>query len=109
MHGNLRNNFYRIKGSVGKPILWIVAAICFGVTMAIKTYNSGASNFGYILCMSIAAVVAIALVDPDKFSGERREPGDYSKELKELRERQKMFKKVESLETKQNKPESAEK
>jgi hypothetical protein len=77
----------RSLGGAKHIAIWVLLAAAFGVFMAIKLYRSGNTNLSYVLAMSIAAVVGIALVAPSRFSGEHREPGDWSRELKELRQR----------------------
>jgi hypothetical protein len=53
--------------------------------MALKMYRSGNSDPWYILAMSLAAIVAVAIVAPGMFSGEHREPGDWSQEIRSLK------------------------
>jgi len=72
-------------GGVPVVVLWVIAALVVGGLMALRLYRSGASNVGYILGMSIAAVIAMAVVAPNLLSGNRRDPGDWSQEVKDLR------------------------
>ena len=46
-------------------------AIAAGLFFARRIYQSGASDLSYIIAMSVAAVVAIAIVAPRKFSSVR--------------------------------------
>jgi hypothetical protein len=65
-------------------ILWLLGALIIGGTVAYKVYARGDTDIAYIVAMSACAVIAMAIVAPDFFSGRRREPGDWSQEIQEL-------------------------
>jgi hypothetical protein len=79
----------RSTGATKQVLLWIVVAITIAAAMVIKLYRSGHTNLSFIISMSIAAVIAIAIVAPNRFSSDYRDPGDWSREIDELQKSQK--------------------
>jgi hypothetical protein len=56
------------KGVVRGLVLAVLVALGIAAVMAIKMVRSGASDVGYIVAMSLAVVVGLALVAPDRFT-----------------------------------------
>ena len=77
----------------------LLVALGFGVTMAVKMLRSGDSEWSYILAVSLAAVVAMAIVAPSKFTAGHRGPGDWSNEVRELREKARLIEQSQSVES----------
>jgi hypothetical protein len=75
-----------------KIAIALLVAVGIGVEVAMRMMRDGASDFSYIFFMSLAAVVAIAIVAPGKFGEggdrppwERPRPGFKSKDDQEDR------------------------
>ena len=66
-------------------ILWLAGALSIGGAVAYKAYERGETDIAYIAAIAACAVIAMAIVAPDFFSGRRREPGDWSQEIEDLR------------------------
>ena len=65
----------RSRGAINKVAAALVAAIALGGTFAYRALRDGASDFSYVFFISLAGVVAIALVAPKFFTeGEDRPP-----------------------------------
>lgn len=58
----------RVQGSVRGLVFFLIAAISIGGGMAMYMLRKGAGNLGYILAMSLAAVVAMLVVAPGRFT-----------------------------------------
>src|SRR5262245_26699631 len=56
-----------IAGNARIIVVALVAALGFGVKIAWEAYDSGARDLGYIFFMSLAAVIALAIVAPRRF------------------------------------------
>jgi len=59
---------FRQTGTAKQVLAWVLVALTFGGLVAAYLYDSGASDPSFIITMSIAAVVAIVIVAPRKFS-----------------------------------------
>jgi hypothetical protein len=61
-------------GAINKVVVAVLAACGIGGTLAYRALRDGASDFSYIFFMSLAGVVAMAIVAPGLFSGGRDRP-----------------------------------
>jgi len=59
---------FRQTGTAKQVLVWLLVALSAGGLVAAYLYDSGASDPSFIVAMSIAAIVAIAIVAPRKFS-----------------------------------------
>ena len=65
----------RSRGAINKVAAALVAALAFGGTLAYRALRDGASDFSYIFFMSLAGVIAVAIVAPRRFTeGDDRPP-----------------------------------
>ena len=64
-------------GSATQVILWIVVAVSIFATVANRLFREGASDIGFIVAMSVAAVIAIAIVAPRRFKSIRGATSDW--------------------------------
>ena len=61
----------RQAGSARKFFIWLGVAASFFVVFAIRLYRDGASDIGFIVAMSIGAVLVIAFLSPKRFTSMR--------------------------------------
>ena len=74
MENGLSSSRSRSRGTISKAVVVVLAVLAFGGTIAYRMLRKGASDFGYVFFMSLAGVVAIALVAPRFFSEGRDRP-----------------------------------
>jgi len=65
------------RGSARPVFVWFFVAASILVTVATKLYRDGASDIGYIVLMSVAAVIALAIVAPKRFTSMRGATRDW--------------------------------
>jgi hypothetical protein len=58
---------FHSRGALQQVLAWIAIAIYAGTVFGVLLYRRGAEDYGFILFMSVVAVVAIAIVAPRKF------------------------------------------
>jgi ethanolamine transporter EutH len=75
---------WRSRGEIKKVAAAVVAALALGGTFAYRALRDGASDFSYIFFMSLAGVVAIAIVAPRFFTkGGDRPPWERTRPAKD--------------------------
>lgn len=72
------------RGSARAVVVAVLVALGLVSVMVLTMFRSGNSDLWYVLAMALAAVVAIAIVAPGRFSGTHREAGDWSEEVRAL-------------------------
>ena len=65
------------KGAAVQIFVWIVVAVSIFTAIAASLYRDGASDISFIVGMSIAAVIAIAIVAPKRFKSTRGASSDW--------------------------------
>ena len=75
------------KRSMPKVVVWVISGLVMGALFAAKMYFSGEKNLAYILVMTLAAIIAMAMVAPSLFFGKQRDASDWSSEIKALQAR----------------------
>ena len=70
----------------------VVAAVVLGVVaiavvVAARIFRNGASDVWFVVAMTLACVVGVALVAPSLFTGGPEDGSDYSHRIEELRKR----------------------
>jgi len=61
--------------------VWIVVAVFIFAAVAVRLYRDGASDLSFIVGMSIAAVIAIAIVAPKRFNSTREASSDWEDDI----------------------------
>ena len=75
------------KRSMPQVVVWVISGLVLGTLFAAKMYLSGEKDLAYILVMTLAGIIAMAMVAPSLFSGKQRDASDWSSEIKALRAR----------------------
>ena len=71
MHRPPRRAALNNRGSAKRVLVWFFVAVPILVAVATKLYRNGALDIGYIILMSVAAVIALAIVAPKRFTSMR--------------------------------------
>ncbi len=71
---------FRNSGSARQFYIWIVVAASLFVAAANRFYRDGASDLGFIVAMSVAVVIALAIVAPRRFTSIRGGAPDWEDE-----------------------------